>query len=213
MPAYGLWLLVSYGRQGSRGFKGRNGNVGGQINNNSGSGQSNGKQTGSGKNVSIISSNGKRFVDEADDILRGKTFKERSNAKAKNLNNSSNNIVTPRSFSQNNKKVVKRGKKHAVVVGLLEDNRKRVDFFKKSFGLDKIISSFIPNPCEPDSEALDNAAILRQLYSDVNNFDGNSTENRETGDGPSIVKKLGPTMDNFDRVASELGEAMAVISK
>ncbi|KAK1560932.1 hypothetical protein Q3G72_032474 [Acer saccharum] len=258
--------------RGSRGYNGRNGSTGGQRINNSGSGQLNGKQIGTRKNVGSFPSNGKRIinsssgqVNEAEGIVRGKIVHDRGGVQARNLNvnkshiastssgsrfdilgeevdvtmaddigqvsgpseaggktndkavlidvtnhSISKTIAPPRLSTHNSKKVVKKGKKHSLVVGPMEDNRKGVDFYKKSFGLDKVNSSVSSNQCELDFEVLDNAAVLRQLHSDVNNFDGNSAATRGAGDGSSSVDN-GPTIDSFDQVASQLGEAMAVI--
>ncbi|KAK1580953.1 hypothetical protein Q3G72_001633 [Acer saccharum] len=273
-PPYGPWLLVSYGRQGSRGYNGRHGSTGDQRINNSGSGPLNGKHTGAGKNVGSFPSNGKRIinsssgqVNEAEGIVRGKLVHDRGGVQARNLNVNkshiastssgsrfdvlgeevdvamaddigqvsgpseaggktndkvvltdvtnqgfSKTIATPRLSTHNSKKVVKKGKKPSLVVGPMEANQKGVDFYKKSFVLDKVNSSVSSNQGESDFEGLDNASVLRQLHSDVNNFDGNSAATRGAGDGSSSVDN-GPNIDSFDRVASQLGEAMAAISE
>ncbi|KAK1581773.1 hypothetical protein Q3G72_008950 [Acer saccharum] len=77
VPAYGPWLLVSYGRQGNRGYKCRNGwtgngNVGAPMNN-----TTNGKPSGSDL------SNVKRNEGDPAGNMVGKTFHEKSGAKPK----------------------------------------------------------------------------------------------------------------------------------
>ncbi|KAK1555096.1 hypothetical protein Q3G72_021799 [Acer saccharum] len=218
----------------SGGYAGHsNDNTGGYTGHaNGNTGHPNGKQAALGKQAGNGFDNGKKFVSEIEGNSMGKNFKVSSNAKAKNVNsivvasvkNKGNGILldvtnqnitpsnaTPKTYSQKSKKISKQGKKLTAVLGPLEVNRNGVDFYKKSFGLDKVNSSPIPTSCEINSEVLDNAAVLRQLHSDVSKFDGNGSDIRGTEDGLSNVNELEPTVDNFDKVASDLKEAMEVI--
>ncbi|KAK1583867.1 hypothetical protein Q3G72_027752 [Acer saccharum] len=306
-PAYGPWMLVSYGRQGNRVYKSRNGYEGGQAapmkhagngysgyykgntggsagptygnsgnyvghsNGNAGgnigsfNGHSNGKQVANGKNVGSGGSYGKKVGTAAEGRGMGKSFTASSTAKAKNASmsaaliastssgsrfeilreeegvilsttgnqgntqaeaevqiresvvlldvtnqNIAQNIAGPKISSQRSKKISKKGKKPVALVGPLEVNHKGVEFYKKSFGLDKASNSN-PTPCQLDSEVLDNAAALRQLHREVNKFDGTCSDIRGDESLLSDRCELEPPVETFDKVASDLKEAMEVI--
>ncbi|KAK1578721.1 hypothetical protein Q3G72_032646 [Acer saccharum] len=275
-PAYGPWMLVSYGRQGNRVNKSRNGYEGGQAapmkhagNGYSGhykgnSGGSAGQTFGDAGNY-VGHSKGNAGGNLAEGRGMGKSFTAGGSAKAKNASmsavptastssgsrfeilreeegvilsttvtqdipqaeaevqiresvvlldvtnqNIAQNIVGPKISSQRSKKISKKGKKPVAIVGPLEVNHKGVDFYKKSFGLDKASNSN-PNPGQLDSEVLDNAAALRQLHREVSKFDGTSSDIRG---GESLLSDRGevePPVETFDKVASDLKEAMEVI--
>ncbi|KAK0606345.1 hypothetical protein LWI29_036760 [Acer saccharum] len=119
--------------------------------------------------------------------------------------------VGPKISSQKSKKILKKGKKTMAMVGPLEVNKKGVEFYKKSFGLDKVNSNPNPIPCQNASEVFENADTLRHLHSEVSKFDGSNSILNGEGNVLSNVSKIDLSADNFDKVASVLQEAMEVI--
>ncbi|KAK0581883.1 hypothetical protein LWI29_019095 [Acer saccharum] len=200
------------------------GNAGGNLG--SFNGHSNGKQVANGKHVGSGGSYGKKFGTAAEGRGMGKSFTAGSTAKAKNASMSAVPTASTSSGSrfeilreeegvilsttvtqditqaeaERSKKISKKGKKPVAIVGPLEVNHKGVEFYKKSFGLDKASNSN-PNPCQLDSEVLDNAAALRQLHREVSKFDGTSSDIRG---GESLLSDRGevePPVETFDKFA------------
>ena len=70
-------------------------------------------------------------------------------------------------------------------------------------------------PTETKPEDLDSATVLRQLHSDVSNFEAQLSDMNGIHDRPlqASSSSSGMNVDNFDSVASKLEEAMAVITE
>ena len=81
------------------------------------------------------------------------------------------------------------------------------------------ISSSTPVSQDLETDNLDSAHMLRQLHIDVTKFEGQSIEINEVGGCLSQINASNPSKstqqldNNFEKVASELEEAMVVISE
>ncbi|KAK0576197.1 hypothetical protein LWI29_013592 [Acer saccharum] len=174
-----------------------NGNAGGNIG--SFNGHSNGKQVANGKHVGSGGSYGKKFGTAAEGRGMGKSFTAGSTAKAKNASMSAVPIASTSSGSRF--EILR--EEEGVILSTTEN--------QDNTQAEAEASNSNPTPCQLDSEVLDNAAALRQLHREVSKFDGTSSDIRG---GESLLSDRGevePPVETFDKVASDLKEAMEVI--
>ncbi|KAK1567306.1 hypothetical protein Q3G72_010675 [Acer saccharum] len=212
---YGPWLLVSYGRQGSKNLKGRNSRIG---TGNSGSNENMGgvgKSVGSGSakktsGGSVEANQDKTAVLETG--IKGYPANIRSSSNANRGSGSRFDIL-----SEDADITMIEGDQHGLikVIGSSKNNDEAV--LKEITNDAGYTGQSIPIDITViDDESVDSASVLRQLHEDVVNFVAqpvNHMVNVEglTHEGANMVA---PGLDrNFDMVASDLEGALAVISE
>ncbi|KAK0589618.1 hypothetical protein LWI29_016390 [Acer saccharum] len=123
---------------------------------------------------------------------------------------------TPRPFSHNSKKLVKKGSKAASKVISIGICGGGALFTKSSTDAMCVNHSDVSMHSESGLDDLDNSTVLRQLHIDVKNFGDKPPALNGVDQAMDMVSNLalnvvGPSLDSFDKVASELVEVLTVI--
>ncbi|KAK1567026.1 hypothetical protein Q3G72_007333 [Acer saccharum] len=224
-PVYGPWLLVSYGKQGNRFNKGKSGR--------NGSGNINAKRSDGGGNPSIQDNNGSSGTYSGSGNVGARRSDGGGNSNIPSNNggpgkymgngnaNARRSDGVGSSSGLNNSEQVKGVAKFKNNVpakpsnaGKSNGSREVASFTKNtpSSDKDKMCSS---SPIEPDPDIIDSASVLRQLHNEVTNFETQTS----SMDGITVSLTQNDTsnnivgVDKFETIASDLKEALAVISE